>query len=32
MFAAPLRVEIGETVKRDGYVFCDLRLGEKDGR
>ena len=32
MYAAPLRVEIGETVKRDGYVFCDLRPGGKDRR
>lgn len=26
MFAAPLRVEVGETVKRDGYVFSDVRV------
>ena len=25
IFSAPIACEIGETVKRDGFVFCDLR-------
>jgi len=29
MFAAPLQVEVGQTVERDGFVFGDLRL--RDG-
>ncbi len=26
MFARPIRVEVGETVQRDGFVFADLKL------
>ena len=25
VFSAPLAVECGEVVERDGFVFCDLR-------
>lgn len=32
MFAAPLPVEVGETVKRDGFVFSDVHLGGEDRR
>lgn len=28
MFARPIRVEVGETVQRDGFVFTDLMLAD----
>lgn len=28
MFTRPIRVEVGETVDRDGFVFADLRLAD----
>lgn len=28
MFARPIRVEVGETVQRDGFVFADLTLAD----
>ena len=31
MFAAPLAVEVGETVKRDDYVFSDVWLADGKG-
>jgi uncharacterized protein (TIGR00290 family) len=26
-FSAPIDIELGEVVERDGFVFCDVRLG-----
>jgi len=32
IFAAPIQVEVGETVERDGFVFTDLLAADHGGR